>query len=113
MAKVLERLLTQLAEAAQPSMSRGMTLRPLWTLSNLPAVVFFFVSCTNCVRPRPHYTLALTAWSRSVSSTDHGLLRGPVCDVDRRLRSVLPRPDHAGGDLRRAMEVIAQTATAE
>lgn len=49
---------------------------------------------------------SLTAVSRSVSSADHGVLRGPICDADRRLWSLLPRPDHVGGDLRRAVEVI-------
>lgn len=53
--------------------------------------------------PRP----PLTAPFRSVSPTDHGVLGGPICDADRRLWSLLPRPDHVGGDLRRAMEVIA------
>lgn len=58
---------------------------------------------TTSVPPRSE----LTAPSRSVSPTDHGVLRGPICDSDRRLWSFLPRPDHTGGDLRRAMEVIA------
>lgn len=59
------------------------------------------------VWPGPHPSPPpppLTAWSCSVS-TDHGVLRGPICDADRRLWSLLPRPDHVGGDLRRAMEV--------
>lgn len=51
-------------------------------------------------------TPPLTAWSRSVSSSDHGVLRGPICDTDRGLWSLLPGPDHVGGDLRRVMEVI-------
>lgn len=51
--------------------------------------------------------LPLTGSSCSVSSTDHGVLRGPICDIDSWLWSLLPRLDHVGGDLRRAMEVIA------
>lgn len=86
-------------------------MRPLWTLPNLLAVVF--CPALTASDHLPTTPLALTAWSRPVPPTDHGLLRGPVCDVDRRLRSVLPRPDHTGGDLCRSMEVIAQTATAE
>lgn len=64
------------------------------------------------VRASPHWDINMQGSmselnSRSVSSTDHGVLRGPICDVDRGLWSLLPGPDHAGGDLRRAMEVIA------
>lgn len=49
--------------------------------------------------------LPLTTLSCSVSFTDHGVLRGPVCDIDSWLWSVLPRLDHPGSDLRCAMEV--------
>lgn len=55
----------------------------------------------------PHPNLPLTASSSTVSSTDHGVLRGPICDIDSWLWSVLPRLDHVGSDLCRAMEVIA------
>lgn len=58
---------------------------PAWTTSNLP----------------------LTGSSCSVSSTDHGVLRGPICDIDSWLWSVLPRLDHVGSDLCCAMEVSA------
>lgn len=60
-----------------------------------------------CCPARTTSNLPLTASSCSVSSTDHGVLRGPICDIDSWLWSVLPRLDHAGSNLRRALEVIA------
>lgn len=47
----------------------------------------------------------------SVSSTDHGELRGPICDTDSWLWPLLPRPDHVGSDLRRALEVTTHART--
>lgn len=58
---------------------------PVWTTSNLP----------------------LTGLSCSVSSTDHGVLRGPICDIDSWLWSVMPLLDHVGSDLCCSMEVIS------
>lgn len=53
--------------------------------------------------------LPLTGLSHSVLSIDHGVLRGPICDIDSWLWFVLPRLDHPGCDLRCAMEVNVTT----
>lgn len=87
------------------------TLRnPLWTIRIGGGCFDWFHLWATIKIYRPAWTtshLPLTASSCSVSSTDHGVLRGPICDIDSWLWSVLPRLDHVGGDLRRAMEVIA------
>ena len=81
---------------------------PLWTIQigggcfdcfSLQAVIKIYCPAwATC-------SLQLTGLSHSVFSTDHGVLRGPICDIDSWLWFVLPRLEHTGCDLRCVMEV--------
>ena len=86
--------------------------KPTVELCRLAAVVCWLVLLWATIKIYcPVWTASKAShWlvrSAPVSFTEHGVLRGPICDTDSWLWSVLPLLDHVVSDLCRAMEVTA------